>query len=281
MEKREQMIKKLKEYFEKREDVAMAFLFGSQAKGYARKVSDWDIGVYFVPARAGAIELESGRDYPESHNLWGDLEKITGSSVDLVVLNRAAPPLVFSVINNGIPLAVKNRALYLRLLLKTHYEAIDFWQFTQDFWRIRERSRSLSPEDRSDLVKHLVFLENELNDIEYFKNITQQQYAEDKVVKRNTERWVENIVMASLDIAKIVLSAEKKNVPDSYRDTLHALGLHYFDEAFAEAFADFAELRNLLAYEYLDFRWKRIRQFIDKAPVLYPRFMIRMKEITG
>lgn len=86
--------------------------------------------------------------------------------------------------------------------------------------------------------------------------------------------------MASLDIAKIVLSAEGKNIPDSYRDTLRALGLNYFDEAFAAAFSDFAELRNLLAQEYLDFRWKHIQQFIKEIPNVYPRFLPRMKEIT-
>ncbi|MBI3442992.1 MAG: nucleotidyltransferase domain-containing protein [Candidatus Sungbacteria bacterium] len=42
----EEKINKLREYFEGRDDVVMAFLFGSQAKGYARPESDWDIGVF-------------------------------------------------------------------------------------------------------------------------------------------------------------------------------------------------------------------------------------------
>lgn len=156
MEGRLKLIQKLKDYFEKREDIVMAFLFGSQAKGNARRVSDWDIGIYFKPTSRNGIELELERDYPESHIIWGDMERIVGASVDLVVLNRAASPLVFLVISKGLPLAMKNRTIYLRLLLKTHYEAIDFWQFTEDFWRIRERSASLSPADRSDLIKHTV-----------------------------------------------------------------------------------------------------------------------------
>lgn len=281
MDDREQKIEKLKEYFEKREDVVMAFLFGSQAKGYARSVSDWDVGVYFKPRSAHELELEVEYDYPEVHHIWSDVERIVGAEVDLVVLNRAYSPLVFSVINSGVSLAIKDRALYFQLLLKTHYEAVDFWQFIEDFWRIRERSHSLSSEDKGNLIKHLVFLENELQELSSFQTITQQQYTQDRTIKRNIERWVETLVMVALDITKIVLSAEKKSVPDSYRDTLRTIGLYYFDEAFATEFADFAEMRNIVAHEYLDIRWKRIEKFLAQAARLYPRFLTRMKEIAN
>ena len=277
----QEKIRHLGEYFKKSGDVAMAFLFGSRVKGYARRISDWDIAVYFKTPKDTPLELESEREYPESHEIWGELEKIVGGPVDLVILNRAAPALVFSVLNRGLPLIIKDRTLYLRLLSKTHYEAVDFWQFTRDFLRIRERSRSLSAEDKSGLIRHLIFLENELQDIEFFRKVTQQQYTQDRAVKRNLERWVENIVMASMDIAKIMLSSEKKEVPDSYRETLRSLGLHQFDDKFASSFADFAELRNIIAHEYLELRWKRIQKFIEQAAILFPRFIARMKEIAG
>ncbi len=38
-------IEKLKNYFKKRKDVLMAFLFGSQMKNLARKSSDFDIAI--------------------------------------------------------------------------------------------------------------------------------------------------------------------------------------------------------------------------------------------
>ena len=49
MDDREQKIQRLKEYFEKRGDVVMAFLFGSQAERQVHTESDWDIAVYFKP----------------------------------------------------------------------------------------------------------------------------------------------------------------------------------------------------------------------------------------
>jgi predicted nucleotidyltransferase len=46
----------LKNYFQKRKDIAFAFLYGSQAKGNATPLSDVDIAVYFYPKRRHPIE---------------------------------------------------------------------------------------------------------------------------------------------------------------------------------------------------------------------------------
>lgn len=148
-------IQLLKEYFEKEPNIALAFLFGSRAKGRENKLSDWDIAVYFKPHQFG--ELETKEIYPKEEKIWSDVIRLLDTEVDLLTLNRARPPLVFSVLRSGIPLALKDRRLYLKLLLKTHYEAVDFGKFVYDFWKIRERSASVSLEDRAILIEHLVF----------------------------------------------------------------------------------------------------------------------------
>jgi len=51
-------IEALKRYFENCKDVAFAFLFGSQARGTATKLSDIDIAVYFYPEKRHPIEYE-------------------------------------------------------------------------------------------------------------------------------------------------------------------------------------------------------------------------------
>ncbi len=117
----------------------MVFLFGSQIKSLARGSSDWDIGVYFRPNEY--LELEKEGDYPNENKIWSDLVDILQAEVDFLVLNRARPSLVFSILNSGFPLVIKDRKLYLRLLCKTSYEAIDFWGFVYDFWRIREGAK--------------------------------------------------------------------------------------------------------------------------------------------
>ena len=271
-------IQKLKGYFEKREDVVMAFLFGSHAKGRVRRDSDWDIGVYVIPQQRQGVELEAGRDIPERGAMHADVEKITGGDVDLVVLNNAAPSVVYTALNRGTVLAQKDRVLYLELLRRSFYEALDFWRFTEEFARAHERSRSLSPEDRAVVTRHFVFLKNELAELPRFAALTQKQYTEEKDMRRNVERWVENMVMVALDIAKILLASKKRDVPDSYQETLRAVGFSFLDESGAAVFADFAGLRNFIAHEYLDLRWKEIFGFIGQAATLYPQFVSYVKK---
>lgn len=272
-------LKILGNYFSGRDDVVMAFLFGSRASQRERKSSDWDIGVYFKPE--SRLELETTREYPCEARVRSDVENILASEVDFVVLNRARPSLVFSVLNAGKPIIIKDSRMFLELLSKTHYEAVDFWGFVGEFWEIYKRAASLTPEARAILIEHLAFLENEFIDLPKFQGFTWQKYREDRDARRNLERWIENLVMSSLDIAKVILASGKKDVPQTYRETLRAFGAMYFDAAFSDQFAEFSELRNIIAHEYLDIRWQRLQKFIKKAEELYPVFIQKVKDLVS
>jgi predicted nucleotidyltransferase len=65
-------IKALKTYFENRRDIAFAFLFGSQARGTATKISDIDIAVYFYPEKRHPIEYEEEVFYKGEDKIWDD-----------------------------------------------------------------------------------------------------------------------------------------------------------------------------------------------------------------
>jgi predicted nucleotidyltransferase len=67
-----------------RADVRLVYLFGSVARGAARRSSDLDVGVVFSPVPVPA----------ELDRLATDLEAAAARRVDLVVLNAAAPLLV-------------------------------------------------------------------------------------------------------------------------------------------------------------------------------------------
>ncbi len=276
--KTNQAIRRLKKYFQSEDSVILAFVFGSRAKGNARETSDWDIAVYLKSKDYG--ELESKEAYPREDKIRSDVIKILDSDdIDLLVLNRARPQLVFNVLNSGTNLALKDRRLYLKLLIKTHYEAVDFPKFIYDFWLIRERSKSLSEEDRATLIEHLVFLENEFADLGSFQKMTWKEYQENHDMRRSLERLIENLIMASLDISKIILSSQKKEVPHTYTDTLKVFGEIYFDSYFADEFSKFAEFRNIVAHEYLDIRWSRIQNFMKEAPRFYEQFIKKVKQI--
>lgn len=267
--------RRLKRYFQKRDDVALAFIFGSRASGRERAISDWDIAVYFRSEQG--VEIETSKEYPGEESIRRDLARLLPQEADLLVLNRARPPLVFTVINRGKPLAIKDERLRLELLLRTHYEAVDFWQFIKEFWDVRAKAASLTPEARAMLIEHLTFLENEFLDFPKFVKMTWDEYMGDRDKRRCIERWIENLVMSTLDIAKIILASEKKDAPQTYRETLRAFAIIYFDQSFAEQFADTADLRNIIAHEYLDIRWDKIQKFLHNAESLYSKYIERIK----
>lgn len=272
-------IEAIAQYFQKESSVVLVFLFGSRAKGSEREISDWDIAVYFKPEEY--LEIETEREYPGENKIWSDLIDILETDdVDFLVLNRARAPLLYNVLRTGTSLIIKDRRLYLDLLCKVSYEAVEWWDFVSDFWRISQKAESLPPEERARVLEYLRFLENEFSEIAQIKEFSWQDYIQDSFKRKVMERWVENLVMSALDIAKIILASEKREIPQTYKDTLKIFGALYVDPSFGEKFSEFSSLRNILVHEYLDTKWRRIKNFIDQAEKLYPIFIKKIKEIA-
>ncbi|MBU3965173.1 DUF86 domain-containing protein [Patescibacteria group bacterium] len=270
-------IELLEKYFSERSDVLMAFVFGSYAKGQIMSESDLDIAVYFKP-RGKSIEWGESTIYPNEMEIWSDIEKITGIETDLVVLNRANPNIVFNVLKTGLPLSIKDPTIFLEFYLTISREAEDFRAFVKDYWLIYQRSRSLSEEDKVRLIKRLQFLDMEIQEFPNYQNLNLKTYQEDKIQRRNIERWIETLTIAAIDAAKIVLSSQKRKMPDSYGEALQSFALMAdFTEKEAEEFGEFAKLRNILAHEYLDVRWKRIDDFIKRSEPYFRKLIEAVK----
>ncbi len=251
----------------------MAFLFGSYAKGRATQESDIDVAVYFYP-KTNRLEWQEETHYPDENTIWREVEKLTERESDLLVLNRASATVAASVIQEGIPLVVKDSSLYWRFFLTISSEAEDFREFIEDFRQIKLRSRSLTEIDKARLMSILDFLESELSDFPSFKDLTQETYLKDSSSRRNVERWIENIVNSSIDIAKILMASSQKRIPQTYRGILENLSLmESFDQSVAQGLSDFARLRNILAHDYLDVRYKQITGFIAEAEPLYKKLV--------
>jgi len=278
MAQSEEKIKALKDYFARRNDVSMAFVFGSRAKNSAVKISDWDIAVYFKPL-SNIVERESNRDYPEENNVWGDLIKILETdNVDLIVLNRAAASIA-SLAIKGVPLVIKDKKIYLEFMLIASREAEDYRQTAKEYAEIYWRSSSLSEEDKDILNKRLIFLDSELRDADKFRGLTRLEYEKDSMKRRQTERWIENLMNTIIDIAKTILASEKRPIPSSYREILRAIEiLPGFSENLGKELANWSELRNILAHEYLDIRWNRIEDFIKRSGPYFKEFIEVVKE---
>lgn len=98
-------------------------------------------------------------------------------------------------------------------------------------------------------------------------NLDWETYQKNKEKRRNVERWIENIVMSSIDIMKILLALENRPIPDSYKEILYHGGLiGSFGEEFGKRLSKWASLRNIVVHEYLD---KSIKEFLTESQPVY------------
>ncbi|MCD6507522.1 DUF86 domain-containing protein [Candidatus Poribacteria bacterium] len=132
------------------------------------------------------------------------------------------------------------------------------------------------------LIRHLRFLEEELSDYPLFESLSWEEYSTNRSKRREVERWVENLVNSSIDIAKLILSLEGIEVPQTYRAIVFLLGsVEGFDKRNTEELARYVRLRNVIAHEYLDVKWNSIRRFILQSEALYGRLVDEVRKYLG
>lgn len=137
----------------------------------------------------------------------------------------------------------------------------------------------MKKESRQRLLKHLNFLEEEIEDYSKFKYLKQEEYKKDRDKRRSAERWIENIINSSIDISKIVLTLEGIRLPDNYKEIVYTLStVKDLDTVPVEAISKWVWFRNIVAHEYLNLRWASIKRFIEETEPLYKDFLKKVKE---
>jgi uncharacterized protein len=128
----------LKAYFETREDVAFALLYGSHARGRAGPLSDVDVGVYLTGAPDGAqcfdVRLRMIVD------LMGVLKT---DDVDVAILNQTPLALTYRVFRDGVLLSCNDRRAMIEFKARALSEYLDFLPILERHNRaILERART-------------------------------------------------------------------------------------------------------------------------------------------
>lgn len=105
-------------------EVKLAVLFGSTARGQARKGSDVDLGLLVDPdtreARLKALV---------------ELERAAGREVDLVFLDEAPPLLRFEIARDGVLLFERQEGLWTGFKVKA---MVDWWDWAPTIRRIHK-----------------------------------------------------------------------------------------------------------------------------------------------
>ena len=130
----------------------------------------------------------------------------------------------------------------------------------------------LTPADHEDLTRRLDFLLDEVADFHLYQSVTWEDY-KNRRKRREVERWIENIINASIDIAKVLLSVKGLEIPQTYREILRDISLtNLFREELGLKISEWASIRNKLAHEYIDIRWDAIKKFVKESQPLLIEF---------
>jgi predicted nucleotidyltransferase len=110
-------------------DLCCAYLFGSWARGDARRDSDVDVAVLFS---ADPPRTLAGLHLDLADRLKGALG---GRPVDLVVLNHAPVDLVHRVLRDGVLLLERDRSARIRFEVRARNEYFDLLPHLQRYRR--------------------------------------------------------------------------------------------------------------------------------------------------
>ena len=93
---------RLADFFGKKSEVLLVFLFGSAASRKMAERSDIDIGILF----------KYQTDVYEINKLKSELNSIFKRDIDIAVLNSASPILKMQVLKNGVLVFAKDKKIY-------------------------------------------------------------------------------------------------------------------------------------------------------------------------
>lgn len=115
------------------EGIVAVYLFGSVARGQARRSSDVDVGVLYEVTPPATLEGLGGE-------LAAELERAIGRPVDLVVLNRAPADLIHRVLRDGILVVERDRARRIAFEVKARNEYFDLAPIRERYRRTKAKA---------------------------------------------------------------------------------------------------------------------------------------------
>lgn len=105
----------LKEYFKDKEEIPLAFIFGSAVAGRLTDESDVDIAILF----------SSMPHFQEVLKISASVSGVTGREVDIVVLNDSSPVIRMQVLRKGKLIKGGNDVAYNDFFVRTVKEYDD------------------------------------------------------------------------------------------------------------------------------------------------------------
>ncbi len=105
--------------------------------------------------------------------------------------------------------------------------------------------------DKTLILRRLADLDEYLEQISEYMDITAESYTKDWKTQRIVERTLQMMIETCLDISGHIISDKGFSVPQTYADTFRILvKKHILDQSHLNAFEKMAQFRNIVVHDY-------------------------------
>lgn len=132
----------------------------------------------------------------------------------------------------------------------------------------------MSPVEAEIVRRKLAVIIENLKALDPIKEMTNKEYVEDLYKRKATERLLQELIEAAIDINTHIIVQSGNSVPDDYYESFIRAGeLKIIPMGLAEKLAPSAGLRNRLVHEYDLLEHSIVLDAVRMAEKIYPEYI--------
>jgi uncharacterized protein YutE (UPF0331/DUF86 family) len=141
----------------------------------------------------------------------------------------------------------------------------------------------MSPIEQEIIRRKLATIVENLKALEPIANMTKREYIEDFYKRKATERLLQELIEAAIDINTYLIVQTGHSVPDDYYESFIKVGENKIISLdLAEKLAPSAGLRNRLVHEYNMLEHSMVLDAVKRGEELYPEYIKQIEDyISG
>jgi len=141
----------------------------------------------------------------------------------------------------------------------------------------------MSPIEEAIIRRKLSVIVDNLRALEPIRKMTLKEYIQELYKRKATERLLQELIEAAIDINTYIIVQTGNKVPDDYYESFIKLGeLNIISSDLAEKLAPSAGLRNRLVHEYDTLEHSMVLDSVKRAQGLYPEYIKQVEDyISG
>ncbi len=137
----------------------------------------------------------------------------------------------------------------------------------------------MSPVEKGIVRRKLAVIIENLKALEPIKDMTKEEYIEDVYKRKATERLMQELIEAAIDINTHIIVETGNVVPDDYYESFIKAGeLKIISADLAVKLAPSAGLRNRLVHEYDLLEQSLVLEAVRMAEELYPKYVKEIED---